>query len=106
LASPPDGPVEELLSPEIGGAFETFLTTCSAGASAVESVLRDTEEEGSVVNGRLDIWIGGYQFEVSTGDSFRIAREEIRWANRGDTDVFVVWVISPQLVDARWLRNA
>ncbi|RQR51595.1 XRE family transcriptional regulator [Burkholderia sp. Bp9140] len=95
LGSAIDGLVEELLSPNIGGAFETFLSTFAAGASLAEPALRDTEEEGYVVKGQLDIWIGGNHFEVSAGDSFRIAREEFQWANRGDTDAVVVWVIAP-----------
>ncbi|WP_414953731.1 helix-turn-helix domain-containing protein [Caballeronia eucalypticola] len=95
LGSATDGLVEELLSPNIGGAFETFLSTFAAGASLPEAALRDTEEEGYVVKGELNIWIGGNHFEVSTGDSFRIAREEFRWANRGHVDAIVVWVISP-----------
>lgn len=95
LGSATDGLVEELLSPNIGGAFETFLSTFAAGASLPESALRDTEEEGYVVKGQLDIWIDGNHFEVSAGDSFRIAREEFRWANRGDVDAVVIWVISP-----------
>ena len=95
LGSTTDGLVEELLSPNIGGAFETFLSTFAAGAALVEPALRDTEEEGYVVKGQLDIWIGGHHFEVSAGDSFRIVREEFRWANRGDTEAVIVWVISP-----------
>ncbi|WP_394365132.1 cupin domain-containing protein [Paraburkholderia kirstenboschensis] len=57
--------------------------------------MRDTEEEGYVVQGTLDIWIGQHAFQVNTGDSFRIAREPFRWANRGNIDAVVVWVIAP-----------
>lgn len=95
LGSATDGLVEELLSPNIGGAFETFLSTFAAGSALAEPATRDTEEEGYVLTGQLDIWIGGHPFEVSAGDSFRIAREEFRWANRGDVDAVVVWIISP-----------
>ncbi|SAK87612.1 XRE family transcriptional regulator [Caballeronia hypogeia] len=95
LGSATDGLVEELLSPNIGGAFESFLSTFAAGASLVEPTTRDTEEEGYVVRGQLDIWIGGHHFEVAAGDSFRIAREEFRWANRGEVEAVVVWIISP-----------
>jgi transcriptional regulator with XRE-family HTH domain len=95
LGTVTDGLVEELLSPNIGGAFETFLSRFEPGASLSEPTTRDTEEEGYVVAGQLDIWIGGHFFEVSAGDSFRIAREEFRWVNRGDTEAIVVWVIAP-----------
>jgi transcriptional regulator with XRE-family HTH domain len=90
-----DGFMEELLSPDIGGAFETFLSTFSPGSSLERTEMRDTEEEGYVVQGTLDVWIAEHAFQVSVGDSFRIAREPFRWANRSNTDVVVVWVIAP-----------
>lgn len=95
LGTPNDGFVEQLLSPDIGGSFETFLSTFSPGAEMKRAELRDTEEEGYVVQGTLDIWIGGHAFRVGPGDSFRIAREPFRWANRDSTDAVIVWVISP-----------
>ncbi|WP_321813145.1 MULTISPECIES: XRE family transcriptional regulator [unclassified Paraburkholderia] len=94
LGDATDGIVEELLSPNIGGAFETFLTTIAAGATRQET-LRDTEEEGYILKGQLDIWIGGHHFEVATGDTFRIVREPFRWVNKSESDTMVVWVISP-----------
>ncbi|KHK59575.1 XRE family transcriptional regulator [Burkholderia sp. A9] len=94
LGDGPDGLSEELLSPSIGGAFETFLTTIAAGATR-EEALRDTEEEGYVLKGQLEIWIGGHHFEVSAGDTFRIAREPFSWVNRSDSETQIVWVIAP-----------
>ena len=94
LGDATDGIVEELLSPSIGGAFETFLTTIAAGATR-EETLRDTEEEGYILKGQLDIWIGGHHFEVTEGDTFRIVREPFRWVNKGESETMVVWVISP-----------
>ncbi|MFM0218028.1 cupin domain-containing protein [Paraburkholderia caledonica] len=90
-----DGFLEELLSPDIGGAFETFLSTFSPGSALERAEMRDTEEEGYVVQGTLNIWIGQHAFQVGVGDSFGIAREPFRWANRGNTDALVVWVIAP-----------
>jgi transcriptional regulator with XRE-family HTH domain len=95
LGSVTDGLVEELLSPNIGGAFETFLSTFAPGAALAEPTLRDTEEEGYLVKGELEVWIGDHSFQLSPGDSFRIAREPFRWANRGEVEAAVVWVISP-----------
>lgn len=95
LGSVTDGLLEELLSPNIGGAFEMFLSTFEPGAVLAEPALRETEEEGYLVKGQLDIWIGDNTFHLSTGDSFRIAREPFRWENRGDSEAVVVWVISP-----------
>ena len=95
LGNRADGLQEELLSPDIGGAFETFLSTFKAGAKMAHSVQRDTEEEGYVVKGSLNLWIGAQQFQLQAGDSFRIAREPYRWANTTNADTVVVWVISP-----------
>jgi transcriptional regulator with XRE-family HTH domain len=95
LGSVTDGLVEELLSPNIGGAFETFLSTFAPGAALQEPTRRDTEEEGYLVKGELEVWIGDHHFQLLPGDSFRIAREPFRWSNRGETEAVVVWVISP-----------
>ena len=54
-----------------------------------------TEEEGYVVEGSLEIWIGRRRFTVNAGDSFRIAREPFRWANVSRANAVVVWVIAP-----------
>lgn len=90
-----DGLMEELLSPDIGGAFETFLSTFEPEAKLTEFTQRDTEEEGYIVKGSLDLWIGKKLFHLHAGDSFRIVREPFRWANPGTTETVAVWVISP-----------
>jgi transcriptional regulator with XRE-family HTH domain len=89
------GLLEELLSPDIGGAFETFLSTMEPGAKSGPAEQRDTEEEGYVVKGTLDLWIGKVRFRLNAGDSFRIVREPFRWANPTDAETIVVWVIAP-----------
>lgn len=89
------GLLEELLSPDIGGAFETFLSTFEPRAKLLEFTQRNTEEEGYVVRGSLDLWIGDKHFRLHAGDSFRIVREPFRWANPTETQTVVIWVISP-----------
>lgn len=89
------GLVEELLSPDIGGAFEMFLSTFEPGSELKAASRRDTEEEGYVVSGSLDLWIGRRRYRLKAGDSFRIVREPFRWANLSDENAVVVWVISP-----------
>ena len=95
LGTVTDGLVEELLSPDIGGAFETFLSKFAPGAALKTFNERDTEEEGYVVKGSLDLWIGKEHFRLNAGDSFRIVREPFRWENRSDAETVVVWIISP-----------
>lgn len=89
------GLLEELLSPDIGGAFETFLSTFEPGAQLPQFTQRDTEEEGYVVRGSLELWIGKKHFRLNAGDSFRIVREPFRWANPTEAQTVVIWVISP-----------
>ena len=89
------GLLEELLSPDIGGAFETFLSTFEPGAKLPQFTQRDTEEEGYVVRGSLELWVGKKHFRLNAGDSFRIVREPFRWANPTEVQTVVIWVISP-----------
>lgn len=86
---------EELLSPDIGGGFEMFLTMISPRAASPEFNMRDTEEEGYVVSGTLELWISDAHFILNAGDSFRIAREQYKWKNPTDDEVMIVWVIAP-----------
>jgi transcriptional regulator with XRE-family HTH domain len=95
LGTVTSGLVEELLSPDIGGAFEMFLSTFEPGAELKTFSQRDTEEEGYVVEGTLDVWIGRKRFTLNAGDSFRIVREPFRWANVSRSNAVVVWVIAP-----------
>lgn len=95
LGSVTGGLAEESLSPSIGGAFEMFLSTISPGALFDATVTRGTEEEGFVISGQLDIWIGEYLFHLNPGDSFRIEGEPYRWEHRGDVETTVLWVIAP-----------
>lgn len=95
LGTGADGLLEELLSPDIGGAFETFLSTVEPGAKLPQFTLRDTEEEGYILKGSLDLWIGKKLFHLHAGDSFRIVREPFRWFNPANEEAVVVWVISP-----------
>lgn len=95
LGSVTGGLTEELLSPSIGGAFEMFLSTVSPGASYASTTRKTTEEEGVLISGQLNLWIGDKPFSLSAGDSFRIVNETYRWENPGEVDTVIVWVIAP-----------
>ncbi|WP_420348753.1 helix-turn-helix domain-containing protein [Pelagibius sp.] len=92
-----DGLTEELLSPDLGGAFEVIRSLFEPGAELKEPAQRDTEETGYVVSGALDLWIDGRQFRLKAGDSFRIEREPFRWRNPGRVRAEVIWVIAPPI---------
>jgi len=89
------GLAEELLSPDLTDSFEVVHSTFHPGAEIHEAVRRETAELGVIIAGRLDVWLGGEKFTVSTGDAFRVRDETLRWANPYDTPAVAVWVISP-----------
>lgn len=89
------GLTEELLSPDIGGAFESFRSTFAPGAALAEPQTRETEEAGYVVSGTLDLWVGERHFRLAAGDSFRFAGEPYRWVNPGAVEAVVIWTIAP-----------
>ena len=95
LGNPEDGLVEALLSPDLGGRFEMFHCIFQPGAELPEAITRASEEAGYVVSGRLELWVGGRQFSLGPGDSFRFREEPYRWRNPCDTETVVIWVISP-----------
>lgn len=89
------GLTEELLSPDLGGAFEVVHSLFEAGAELESAVVRPTEEAGYVVEGRLELWVGERHFDLGAGDSFRFKGEPHRWRNPGPGRTLVVWVIAP-----------
>jgi transcriptional regulator with XRE-family HTH domain len=95
IGSAETGLTEELLSPDLGGAFEVIRSVFAPGAERREFLTRDTEETGYLVCGELELWIGARHFHLRAGDSFRIAREPARWRNPGSIPTEVVWVIAP-----------
>lgn len=95
VGSSDDGLLEELLSPDLGGSFEMVRSQFAPGAELPGDGFRDTEEAGYLVSGELDLWIGGRQFHLKPGDSFRFDRETHRWRNPGAEPAVVIWVISP-----------
>jgi transcriptional regulator with XRE-family HTH domain len=90
-----DGLLEELLSPDLGGSFEVFRSVFEPGKELKEAQLRQTEEAGYLVSGRLDLWIGDQLFHLEPGDSFRFDHEPFRWRNPGKEPAVVIWVIAP-----------
>lgn len=95
LGNAADGLTEQLLSPDLGGAFEIVRSVFDPGAELAEPQIRPTEEAGYLVAGRLDLWIGERLFELHPGDSFRFAAEPYRWRNPGTEHAVAIWVIAP-----------
>ena len=95
LGDPDGGLSEELLSPDLGGAFEVIRSVFEPGARLSNAQTRATEEAGYVIEGCLDLWIGESRFRLERGDSFRFAGEPYRWHNPGRVPCVVIWVIAP-----------
>lgn len=95
IGSRTEGLVEELLSPDLTDDFEIVHSTFEPGAVLTEEVLRETQEVGYIVSGRLDVWIAGAKYHVSEGDSFRIRGEAYRWANPYAAPCVAIWAIAP-----------
>ncbi len=89
------GLIEELLSPDLTDDFEMVHSTFQPGGRITKTVTRPTQEVGYVVSGTLDLDIGGQDFTVRTGDSFRIRGEPFSWSNPYDEPAVVIWVIAP-----------
>lgn len=92
-----DGLVEELLSPDLGGAYEVIRSVFAPGARLPEPAFRETEETAYLVSGQLDITIGDRHFTVRAGDSFRIREEQFSWANNYHEPAVAIWVVSPPI---------
>ena len=88
---------EELLSPDLGGSFELVRSIFAPGSSSAGAVNRPTEEAGYIINGRLEMTIDGRSFDLGPGDSFSFAGEDFSWANKGQEDAIVIWVIAPPI---------
>jgi transcriptional regulator with XRE-family HTH domain len=90
-----NGLTEELLSPDLTDDFEVIHSTFEAGSERMDFEMRPTQEVGYLKSGILRLWVGGRQFDLEPGDSFRIRGEPYRWANLGAVDATVIWVIAP-----------
>lgn len=95
MGSGEEGLIEELLSPDLTDDFEVIHSTFQPGSRLKTPALRPTQELGYVISGRLDLTIGGRDFTVGPGDSFRCRGEMHAWANPYDKPAVVIWVIAP-----------
>lgn len=86
---------EELLSPDLGGAFEIVRSEFAPGANLTQVQQRHTEEAGYVISGSFEIEISGVWHSLETGDSFRFAGEPYRWRNTGEAPAVLIWIIAP-----------
>lgn len=89
------GLVEELLSPDLTDDFEVVRSTFLPGSALPDFQTRATQEVGYLISGKLTLWIGDKEFQLTAGDSFRIRGEAHRWANPHSEPAVAIWVIAP-----------
>jgi len=89
---------EELLSPTLSGEMLMILTTFSPEAeSSPQQRKRRGEEGGYIKSGRLTLSLGDDSFELSTGDSFTISKDDLYLIKNPSSkdEAVIVWVICP-----------
>jgi len=89
------GLVEEMLSPDLTDDFEVVHSVFQPGSRQAGPNIRPTQEVGYLVSGKLDLMIGGRDFTINPGDSFRIRGEAHQWANPYNEPAVAIWVIAP-----------
>lgn len=95
MGSGEEGLIEELLSPDLTDDFEVVHSTFRPRSKMQIPATRPTQEVGYMISGRLHLNIGGRDFTVGPGDSFRIRGEPYRWSNPHDEPAVAIWVIAP-----------
>lgn len=95
LGAPESGLVEELLSPDLSGAFQVLQSTFSPGADSGPPQTRMTEEAGVLISGSLEVTLDGETFALGAGDSFKCAGRPLAWRNPGRAPCVVIWVVAP-----------
>jgi len=95
MGSGEEGLIEELLSPDLTDDFEVVHSTFRPRSKMQIPATRPTQEVGYMISGRLHLTIGGREFTVGPGDSFRIRGEPYRWSNPHDEPAVAIWVIAP-----------
>lgn len=97
LGNSVEGLTEELLSPDLNGAFESVRSVFWPGCELDEPVWRDTQELVFVVSGILDLEIDGTWHRLGAGDALYIKGNRYRWRNPGDVEAITIWTISPPI---------
>ena len=77
----------------IGLLYSVFEPGATSGE---DPYTHDGEEAGTVIAGKLELWIEGRGVELSAGDSFSFASTlPHRYRNPGDAQAVVIWAMSP-----------
>lgn len=86
------------VEPLVFGAtvLEPHLFRIEPGAGVREAYGHEGEEFVFLIRGRLDIEMGGRQFQLQTGDAFSFnSQSPHRWRNPGKTKTIALWITTP-----------
>lgn len=95
IGSENQGVSDELLSPSLGGSCQMRRRILQPGTQAAFPARRDVEESGYIASGSLRLEIDGLEHALEAGDSFRYKGKPVAWANDGDEEAVIIWVMSP-----------
>ncbi len=77
-------------------AIEPHLYRIDPGAGVGEAYGHEGEEFVFLIRGRLEIEMGGRQFQLQTGDAFSFSSTTPhRWRNPGKTKTIALWTTTP-----------
>jgi transcriptional regulator with XRE-family HTH domain len=91
------GIFDELLVPHLSGALALFLIRFPPGAYSGEAkVAPNSEHAGLVLEGEIELCLGGDSFRLGAGDSFAFpGTVSHRYGNPGRRQAVVVWSLTP-----------
>ena len=89
--------MKELVTPDLSGQLQMLIVNLEpGGTTGGETYWHPGEECGYVLEGELDLWVGGQHFHLRKGDSFRFKSELPRQSyNPGKVPAKIIWVTSP-----------
>ena len=97
LMYPKSKTVNYLLTPDLQRKLEVILSDAFPGESSVEEYLsHEGEEFGYIMEGRLEVTVGGEVYTLEEGDSIYFSSEQPhRLESIGDVPCKSFWVITP-----------
>lgn len=87
----------QMITPDINAALEVILVKAEVGATSGEAKFEHEGEECYLIlEGQLEVSVGGETFHLETGDSLYFSCELPHgWKNVGDGDVSMLLVVTP-----------
>lgn len=91
------GIATEALSPYLGEELELMMSVVQPGAAFEERIAtHKAREAGVILEGQLEMWIGGECFLLEQGDSYTFLSSTPHWSrNPGNIETRFVWVVTP-----------